>query len=386
MLRDRGGLGIALLLITGCAADFDDTESLNEPVMSPSISADDAAAGVTGWSDHNTTKAKLQTLTSQQRRGRRLFFEATFGGNGRTCNTCHPSAEGQSGQLSLAEIQARFAADPEDVLFQHDAADADNPNTFNRFLAKGTFLIPITLAANVSIVGSSDRTVVVPRNALSTMNSPALDPLIQWDAREATLQTQARGAIGRHMQSTNVNQNQLDAIAAFERTLFDRDEVEAAGRALFTPDGPASKCGWCHAGPLMNEISPFFFQLEQQLGIPNPAPPGTRFQSLFLDEALQTGAPILTYRFTMPDGSTLDLPTSDAGRAMITGDPNDFGNFKMPMLWGLPITAPYHHSTSSDTIPELVDVYQTVFLFATGGLITFTPEEQAGLRAWLPRL
>lgn len=41
--------------------------------------------------------------------GRRLFEEETFGGNGRTCATCHA---GKFGTLSPADVQRTFLCDP----------------------------------------------------------------------------------------------------------------------------------------------------------------------------------------------------------------------------------------------------------------------------------
>src|SRR6476660_3739909 len=43
--------------------------------------------------------------------GRRLFERETFGGNGRTCLTCHSS---KTGTVSPKDAQARFLANPHD--------------------------------------------------------------------------------------------------------------------------------------------------------------------------------------------------------------------------------------------------------------------------------
>ena len=52
--------------------------------------------------------------------GRRLFDVETFGGNGRTCRTCHSKA---TGTFTPAEAVARLAEDPNDPLFLHDGLD-----------------------------------------------------------------------------------------------------------------------------------------------------------------------------------------------------------------------------------------------------------------------
>src|SRR5678815_5658322 len=73
--------------------------------------------------------------------GAKLFNQETFGGNGTTCETCHSgSGHGNTGTLSQAQIEARFAANPNEVLFKHDRADVIGGTTFNRFRAHATIL------------------------------------------------------------------------------------------------------------------------------------------------------------------------------------------------------------------------------------------------------
>src|SRR4026208_1103877 len=55
--------------------------------------------------------------------GRRLFARETFGGNGRTCSTCHTSA---TGTISPMEAQKRFKGNARDPLFVHDGSDDGN--------------------------------------------------------------------------------------------------------------------------------------------------------------------------------------------------------------------------------------------------------------------
>ena len=56
--------------------------------------------------------------------GKRLFEHETFGGNGRTCQTCHSAA---TGTVSPEDAQKRFEQDPNDPLFLHDGSD-DGPH------------------------------------------------------------------------------------------------------------------------------------------------------------------------------------------------------------------------------------------------------------------
>src|SRR3954471_7520564 len=48
------------------------------------------------------------------------FWGAALPGGGRTCLTCHSR---ETGTLSPQDVQALFAADPEDALFRHDGRD-----------------------------------------------------------------------------------------------------------------------------------------------------------------------------------------------------------------------------------------------------------------------
>ena len=52
--------------------------------------------------------------------GRRLFEKEKFGGNGRTCLTCHSR---DTGTVSPEDAQERFARGPNDPLFQGDGSD-----------------------------------------------------------------------------------------------------------------------------------------------------------------------------------------------------------------------------------------------------------------------
>ena len=49
--------------------------------------------------------------------GRQLFDQETFGGNGRTCRTCHSPG---NGTLTLDQIAERFAENPTGPLFRGD--------------------------------------------------------------------------------------------------------------------------------------------------------------------------------------------------------------------------------------------------------------------------
>jgi cytochrome c peroxidase len=57
-------------------------------------------------------------------------------------------------------------------------------------------------------------------------------------------------------------------------------------------------------------------------------------------------------------GVGADSGTSDAGRAAVTGAPEDHGRFKTPTLRGVALTAPYMHDGSLATLAEVVEFYR----------------------------
>jgi len=83
-------------------------------------------------------------------------------------------------------------------------------------LADATVLINIPLPANVRLGDSTDRFVTLRRGIPTTLNTPALDPVLMLDGRQATLELQAAGAIDNHAQVTNETLNALELIKQFQ--------------------------------------------------------------------------------------------------------------------------------------------------------------------------
>src|SRR6185436_1085947 len=73
------------------------------------------------YGPHSESSAKDEGRGDDPRSaGQRLFERETFGGNGRTCLTCHSR---KTGTVSPRDAQARFAANRNDPLFLHDGSD-----------------------------------------------------------------------------------------------------------------------------------------------------------------------------------------------------------------------------------------------------------------------
>ena len=355
--------------------------------------------------------------------GQRLFEDETFGGNGRTCATCHLS---KTGTLSPEQAQFIFALNPNDPLFLHDGSDDFQGNGVTRILTDATILVRIPLPGNVSLASDPQaRSVVVRRGIPTTLNTPAFDPVLMWDGRAPNLPAQALGAIHDHTQNTvEPTADQLNLIADFQKTkaFFSSSDLrkhfedkkpirlpeghtaaQKRGRLWFidTPIGPQLNsnssrkglCAICHSGPMLNESNGFN---------PLPVPPffvpkGTRFQSVLVSELNTANNPMHDFVITQPDGSSTTISSPDPGISLINGNftPFPFGqfsNFKIPILWGIKHTAPYFHDNSAKTLEEVIEHYATFFAIATDTNIDgdppliLTPQDKADLLAFLKLL
>jgi cytochrome c peroxidase len=326
----------------------------------------------------------------QDHAGRRLFNHETFGGNGRTCRTCHSPA---NGTLTLEQIADRFAEDPDGPLFRGDGTDDGAGNGTTRIRTDGTILITLPLPSHVRLADNPAATTVTFRRGIpSTMNTPALDPVLMYDGRAIDLIDQARGAVIDHAANTiEPSIAELEAIAEFQKTRqfftspalrrfadggppptlpAGRTASERRGRRFFddvpvTATSTRGMCALCHSGPMLNESNGFN---------PIPIPPffvpkGERFQSILSGELLPNGDAFRPYLVTNPDGSTFVSVSSDPGRAMVTGDFRgfpfgDLGEFKIPTLWNVRHTAPYFHNNGAKTLEDVVRHYQAFFAIA----------------------
>jgi cytochrome c peroxidase len=340
-----------------------------------------ACTGVEDREDTGVAKSKLVTesilatetsaTTCSQigNRGERLFKCETFGGNGRTCATCHGDA---TGTFSPEDARALYARDPNAPLFRSIDSDFGLGITYTRLLNDAVIRAGIDLPANVTVVEQpTARTIFLNRGVPTTMNTPALDPVLMSDGRAPDLQTQALGAIHGHAEpQIEPTANQLDAIARYELTLFSsaalRDyasggppptlppgntESEKRGRLLFV-DGPQGKCALCHSGPMLNRQNAFNTN------------PGSAFATALVSEFNSANNPVFTFLFTNPDGTVTPVKSPDPGRGLITGNAADAlpAEFKIPTLWGISKTAPYFHDNSAKTLEDVGAHYQKFFV------------------------
>jgi cytochrome c peroxidase len=347
--------------------------------------------------------------------GQRLFEQATFGGNGRTCQTCHSQA---TGTVSPDDAEKRFAKDPNDPLFVHDGSDDGMGHGTSRMRKDATVLMTIRMADNVQLADDpTARTVVLRRGIPTTLNTPALDGVLMVDGRQPTLEDQASGAIQDHAQGAVPSIAGLQAIAAFQKSnaFFSSPEIrrfaleqgaapvlpqgqtqsEKRGRRFFEdePPNPAEGfrpglCAHCHSGPLLNQTNQFaeaFIQL--------PIPAGQRFISVGVSEINEGGNQIKKFIFNKGMTNEFILESPDPGRALITGvvpaeDPTleHVNAFKISPLRGIRRTAPYFHDNSAKTLEDVAKHYTLFFQIVTGGVISLTAQDQADMVAYMKLL
>ena len=351
--------------------------------------------------------------SSSGNEGRGLFRKETFGGNGRTCETCHSK---KTGTLSPADVEELLQTNPFDPLFLHDGLD-DGVQGVSRIAQHATVRIVRPLPPNITIAEDPSATsVVLLRGIPTTINTPALDSALMYDLRAPTLAEQARGAIHDHAQNTTEpTDEQLALIADFQiadKRFFSSDALESFARGGPAPVLPAGRtaseqrgrlmfveteftrgssngiCALCHAGPMLNQTSPFN----------TGAPPGARIANIGVSERNLLGLP--EYTFLIDDGfgdvQTVRMP--DLGIPLTNprprGVPPPFirhpaffaGFFKIPSLWGVKTTAPYFHDNSAKTLEEVAAFYADMFASNSEFPLQLTVQDQADMVAYLKLL
>lgn len=405
-LPPRALLAAATLALAACGGGGDDRSAQEQLAAIDTLKEAGAADAVLGDPSLPSLIAprKPQFAFLDFVKGRRLFERETFGGNGRTCLTCHSR---ETGTVSPQDAQHRFAANPSDPLFLADGSDDGLGHGATRMQKDATVLVRIALPENVSLAHDpAARSVVLRRGVPSTLNTPALDEVLMLDGRQPDLLAQARGAIADHAQATRQPRpDELAHIAAFQQTpaFFSsmatmkyaylgvkpelpagRSESEKRGRRFFVDAPPQGDfktglCSGCHSGPMLNETNEFI-----------PAPPfrrGGRFQSVGVSEFNAAGNPVIDYLFRNTDGSTTTVSSADPGRALITGNAQDFESlnaFKIPSLWGVARTAPYFHDNSAKTLEDVARHY--ALFFSVVSPIVLSAEDQADMVAYMKLL
>jgi mono/diheme cytochrome c family protein len=205
-------------------------------------------------------------------RGRALFFDETFGGNGRTCGTCHRQEENfgltpafiatlpKDDPLFVAEFVPELKENFENPrLMREFALILENLDGFDslatRFTMRG---VPHTLALATSVASPAG-----PRTGWSGDGAPA----------DGSLRSFAVGAVIQHFTKSlervpDVDfrlptDEELDALEAFQLSLGRQQDlalplplkgtVASRGQSIFL-DGTLGKCNTCHANAGANAV------------------------------------------------------------------------------------------------------------------------------------
>jgi cytochrome c peroxidase len=340
-------------------------------------------AAVATQRDHLSGDGRLRDFLE----GRRLFERDTFGGNGRTCRTCHSE---DTGTVSPRDARKRFRKDPRDPLFIHDGSDDGLGHGVTRMLTDATILIAVPLPANVTLADDPTATsVTLTRGIPTTLNTPALDPVLMLDGRQPDLESQATGAIHDHAEGVVPSPADLHRIAEFQRTAAffsspalrhfarggaaprlpqGRTASEKRGRRFFedVPPDPTAGfkpglCSHCHSGPLGNQTNEF-----ASLFIGLPIPTGARFSNVLVSEFNAANNPVREFVFNPGRADEARVLSPDPGRALITGSVDNstlenLNAFKISPLRGIRHTAPYFHDNSAKTLDDVLEHYRRFF-------------------------
>lgn len=288
-------------------------------------------------------------LTPQEKliaEGRDLFFEETFGGNGRTCGSCHPATNNftidagfiarlpDENPLFVAETDANLRQNFENPrLMRQFGLILENLDGFedleNKFTQRG---VPHTLA-----LGTSSDSPQGPRLGWSGDGSPA----------DGTLRSFAIGAVIQHFTRT-LNRipgvdlrlptvGELDALAAFQSSLGREQDLQLPvpltgvqakrGQQIFLDD-QLGKCNICHGNAGANA-----------------RPGGNNLGNANFDTGVET----------LPD-----QPIDQIGEKVPPDDgfrtPGN-GTFNTPPLVEAADTGPFFHNNSIETIEGAVAFY-----------------------------
>ena len=317
-------------------------------------------------------------------RGETLFFEETFNGNGRTCETCHRAEDNfgltpafiatlpSDDPLFIAETNPDLERDFENpalmrgfgLILENQDGFEDLPNDFNM---RG---VPHTLALSTSVESAAG-----PRTGWSGDGAPG----------DGSLRSFTMGAVIQHFTLTKnrvpgvdfrlPSDEELDSIEAFMLSIGRKAELElpvalkgvvpGRGQEIFLDD-TLGKCNICHFNAGAN-------------GDPAVFGPGAGNQNF------DTGVEDLP---DQPADLTGEPNPPDDG----FGDPGD-GTFNTPPLVEAADTGPFFHNNSIETIEGAVAFYDgdsfnnspagQLLAEATGGPIELDGTQIVSIAAFL---
>lgn len=312
-----------------------------------------------------------ENLVSQQvADGANLFFRGTFGGNGRTCGTCHPVDNNQtidpdfiatlpaSSPLFIAEDPVNGVPGLERPALMHQfGLILENVDGFEdpevKFVMRS---VPHTLSLAVTIDAPDDGRAPEQRTGWSGDGAPSGDPDGDGTIEVGTLRMFSAGAVMQHftesldrVEGTDFQTPTLTQLNAMEAYMLSvgrlndinidpthlvlNDSSANAGRNLFR-DPTTAKCRVCHqkAGANSNQVGTGLGNHNFDTGIEDVPNPAQGVEPHPGDGGFGTD----------PNGS-------------VYGD----GTFNAPPLVEAADTAPFFHNNVIQTLEEAVAFYST---------------------------
>jgi hypothetical protein len=385
-------------------------------------------------------------------RGKANFHDrvlAGMGGNGRACSDCH--MDSQSFQLTPAAALARFdemnRSGIDDPLFRPIDADDFRINgaaahDYTNLVENGLIRVTIPLPPNVKLLDCGS-TVPCPASAMPTSETVAdvwravpsiadvaitgpdgVGPVwprgpnpqggYQRDARIATLQDQALGALRGHASiAVDPASSWLDDVAAYQSLQFSSPRVSELAAAMAAGTSPLPDpdpvlddlaaqgklvfnraCAQCHGNldghpsgstPILQGTPGTPTALVRYHSIasacPRPVDTVTPPRFSFAPCSASQSRNVRTYEITnsgvAPSGTPCGGPapqppcvtrvtTSDPGRMLLTGypapgGPGDIEHMDTPSLRGISRTAPYFSNNTAATLEDVVEHYKQFF-------------------------
>jgi mono/diheme cytochrome c family protein len=197
--------------------------------------------------------------------GRKLFFEETFDGNGRTCGTCHPASNNFTIDpdfiATLPRDDPLFVAE-----FNPDLAQLENPRLMRRF---GLILENLDGFEQPGVMRGVPHNLGMPMSMKSALDD--IEQATGWSgdgSPDGTLRMFTVGAIFQHLPKTLGREPgvdfrlptalELEAMEAFMLSVGRQKDVNLdsmrfadpaaeRGRALFLGQGINRACHACHA-------------------------------------------------------------------------------------------------------------------------------------------
>jgi cytochrome c peroxidase len=333
---------------------------------------------------------RLALLRDQRliERGRRLFMEEIFNGNGRTCATCHPPTNNFT--IDPAFIAGLPADDPLFVAeFNPVLADLEDPELMRRFglilenldgfdrpgVFRGvphTLGLPMTMTvdpAGDANLTRTDGSTVVNATGWSGDGAPG----------DGSLRSFAIGAIVQHFPKTLnripgedfrlPTEDELDALEAFQLSLGRQTELDLATLNFADPDVQAGKdlfngvginrgCSFCH----------------NNAGANNEAGFNRNFAT---NAANLTGGEARQLDPGMPGDGGFDVEP-EFGVAGIAASFHGNASMNTASLVEAADSGPFFHNNSAKTVEEAIRFYTTPTFSADPFLFTDTQISQIG--------